>query len=72
MLLLFLHTTAVTFTPGETVLDVLHGVTEQNGLQLLESGGYVQSIGYFIEGCGGRSGGRMYTVNGGVPHYGCG
>lgn len=68
----FLHTTTVTFTPGETVLDVLRRVTEQNGLQLLESGGYVQSIGYLIEGCCGRSSGWMYTVNGEVPHYGCG
>ncbi len=67
----FLHTTTVTFTPGETVLDVLRRVTEQNGLQLLESGGYVQSIGHLIEGCCGRSSGWMYTVNGEVPHYGC-
>lgn len=67
-----LHTTTVTFTPGETVLDVLRKVTEQNGLQLLESGGYVQSIGYLMEGCCGRSSGWMYTVNGEVPRYGCG
>lgn len=66
-----LQTVSVSFTPGETVLDVLHRTTEQNGIQLLENGGYVQSIGYLIEGCCGRASGWMYTVNGRTPNYGC-
>lgn len=72
-----LKKTTVTFTPGETVFDVLKRVCKSNNIQMESSytPGYDN---YYIEGinqiyekdCGTKSG-WMYSVNGIFPNYGC-
>ena len=72
-----LPTTTVTFTQGETVLDVLERVCTEWGIQLEYS--WTPAYGsYYIEGINnlyefdcGRQSGWMYKVNGWFPNYGC-
>lgn len=72
-----LPATEVTFTPGETVFDVLKRVCSASGIPLEYS--YTPMYGsYYIEGinnlyefsCGKQSG-WQYSVNGVFPDYGC-
>lgn len=69
--------TAVEFTAGETVFDVLLRVTKEHKLHLeytqspLYKTVYIEGIGNLYEfDCGALSG-WMYSVNGSFPNYGC-
>lgn len=69
--------TEVSFTPGETVFDVLKRACSNSGIQLEYSWTPMYNS-YYIEGinnlyefdCGPESG-WMYKVNGWFPNYGC-
>ena len=72
-----LGSTAVTFTEGESVYDVLRRVTQENGIHMEASftpiyhSVYIEGIGNLYEfDCGSLSG-WMYSVNGWFPNYGC-
>ena len=72
-----LPTTTVTFTQGETVLDVLNRICEEWGIQLeyswtpLYGSYYVEGINHLYEFSCGQQSGWMYKVNGWFPNYGC-
>jgi cytoskeletal protein RodZ len=69
--------TVVTYTPGESVFDVLKRVTREKEVQMefredaLYSGAYVEGIHYLYEYDCGPLSGWMYQVNGQFPNYGC-
>lgn len=72
-----LPTTTVTFTQGETVLDVLERVCTEWGIQLEYSwtpaygSYYIEGINHLYEFSCGQQSGWMYKVNGWFPNYGC-
>ena len=72
-----LAATEVTYTPGESVFEVLKRVTREQGIQMefrddpLYSGAYIEGINYLYEFDGGTLSGWMYKVNGQFPNYGC-
>ncbi len=72
-----LATTEVTYTPGESVFDILKRVTRDQDIQMefredaLYSGAYIEGIHYLYEFDGGTLSGWMYKVNGQFPNYGC-
>ena len=72
-----LPTTTVTFTQGDTVLDVLERVCEEWGIQLEYSwtpaygSYYIEGINHLYEFSCGQQSGWMYKVNGWFPNYGC-
>ena len=72
-----LPVTEVTFTPGESVFDVLLRVTREREIHMefrddaLYSGKYIEGINYLYEYDGGALSGWMYKVNGKFPNYGC-
>ena len=72
-----LPTTTVTFTQGETVLDVLERVCAEWGIQLEYSwtpaygSYYIEGINHLYEFSCGQQSGWMYKVNGWFPNYGC-
>ena len=72
-----LGTSAVAFTEGETVFDVLQRVCDSTGIQLeyswtpMYDSYYIEGINHLYEfDCGSESG-WMYKVNGWFPNYGC-
>lgn len=72
-----LPVTEVSFTPGESVFDVLLRTTRATGIQMefrddaLYSGKYIEGIHYLYEFDGGPLSGWMYKVNEQFPNYGC-
>lgn len=69
--------TEVTFTPGESVFDVLKRVCQERGI-LMESSYtpmygsyYVEGINQLYEFDGGGTSGWMFCVNSWYPNYGC-
>ena len=72
-----LYPSEVSFTPGDTVFDVLKSACSQVGIQM--SSKYTPLYGsYYIEGINqlyefdcGQNSGWMYSVNGWFPNYGC-
>ncbi len=72
-----LPTTTVTFTPGETVFDVLKRICEEKNIQIeyswtpLYGSYYVEGINHLYEFSCGEQSGWMYKVNGWFPNYGC-
>ena len=72
-----LATTEVTYTPGESVFDILKRVTRDQDIQMefredaLYNGAYIEGIHYLYEFDGGTLSGWMYKVNGQFPNYGC-
>lgn len=72
-----LYTSEISFTPGDTVFDVLKSACSQAGIQM--SSRYTPMYGsYYIEGINqlyefdcGQNSGWMYSVNGWFPNYGC-
>lgn len=72
-----LAATEFTFTPGESVFDVLLRATREKGIQMefrddqLYSGKYIEGINYLYEFDGGPLSGWMYHVNGQFPNHGC-
>lgn len=71
-----LSTTALSFTEGESVFDVLLRQTRAAGLHLeysttpLYQTAYIEGIGNLYEFDAGALSGWMYRVNGSFPHYG--
>ena len=69
--------TKTTYTPGESVFDVLKRVTREQGIQMefredaLYEGAYIEGINYLYEFDGGSLSGWMYKVNEQFPNYGC-
>lgn len=74
---IILKQVTVSFTPGETVFDVLKHVCEKGNIQLEYSwtpvydSYYVEGINYLYEFDCGPESGWMYQVNGVFPNYGC-
>ncbi|MBQ7566790.1 MAG: DUF4430 domain-containing protein [Oscillospiraceae bacterium] len=72
-----LGATAVPFTEGETVFDVLLRVCREHGLHMeyadtpLYGSAYIEGIGNLYEFDVGELSGWMYRVNGTFPNYGC-
>lgn len=72
-----LAATEVTYTPGESVFDVLKRATRDHNVQMefrndaTYSGAYIEGINYLYEFDGGTLSGWMYKVNGQFPNYGC-
>lgn len=72
-----LAATAFTFTPGESVFDVLLRATREKDIQMefrddqLYSGKYIEGINYLYEFDGGPLSGWMFHVNGQFPNHGC-
>ena len=72
-----LGATAVPFTEGETVFDVLLRVCRERGLHMeyvdtpLYGSAYIEGIGNLYEFDVGELSGWMYRVNGVFPNYGC-
>ena len=72
-----LYPSEISFTPGDTVFDVLKSACSQAGIQM--SSKYTPLYGsYYIEGINqlyefdcGQNSGWMYSVNGWFPNYGC-
>lgn len=72
-----LYPSEISFTPGDTVFDVLKSACSQAGIQM--SSQYTPLYGsYYIEGINqlyefdcGQNSGWMYSVNGWFPNYGC-
>ena len=72
-----LYPSEISFTPGDTVFDVLKDACGQAGIQM--SSRYTPLYGsYYIEGINqlyefdcGQNSGWMYSVNGWFPNYGC-
>lgn len=72
-----LYPSEISFTPGDTVFDVLKSACSQAGIQM--SSRYTPLYGsYYIEGINqlyefdcGQNSGWMYSVNGWFPNYGC-
>lgn len=67
----------VTFTEGESVLDVLRRVCMENGIHMEfsstagYSSAYIEGIGNLYEFDAGELSGWLYSVNGWFPNYGC-
>lgn len=67
----------VTYSPGETVFDVLKRVCGDAGIQMesnftpLYGSYYIEGINQLYEFDGGDRSGWMYSVNGWFPNYGC-
>lgn len=56
------------FTPGESVLTIFKRALQENGILIVERGGYVYSIGGLSEKiCENKNGGWLYLVNGTAP-----
>ena len=72
-----LKKTTVELYDGETVFEVLKGVTRMAGLKLefrndsVHGAGYIVGINHLDEFDCGSGSGWMYTVNGWFPNYGC-
>lgn len=72
-----LATSAVEFTEGETVFDVLNRVCEYAGIQIeyswtpMYNSYYIEGINHLYEFDCGNESGWMYKVNGWFPNYGC-
>lgn len=72
-----LYPSEVSYTPGETVFDVLKRVCRETDIHM--SSRYTPMYGsYYIEGINqlyefdcGQNSGWMYRVNGWYPNYGC-
>lgn len=69
--------TTATFTPGESVFDVLQRLCKKGDIQLeyswtpIYDSYYIEGINHLYEfDCGPKSG-WMYKVNGQFPNYGC-
>lgn len=71
-----LSTTTVSFSPGESVYDVLQRVTREKGIHMesvftpIYNSAYVQGIHNLYEFDTGELSGWMYKVNGWFPNYG--
>ena len=69
--------TAVEFTEGESVFDVLKRVCRENKIHMefsetpVYQSAYIEGIGNFYEFDCGEGSGWMYRVNGEFPNYGC-
>ncbi len=67
----------VTYSPGETVFDVLKRVCAETDIQMesnftpLYGSYYIEGINQLYEFDGGDRSGWMYSVNGWFPNYGC-
>lgn len=72
-----LSPTTISFTDGDTVLDVLKRVCDAYGIQLEYSytpaydSYYIEGINHLYEFDCGNESGWMYKVNGWFPNYGC-
>lgn len=72
-----LPATTVTFSPGESVYDVLQQVCRDYGIHLeseftpMYNSAYIQGINNLYEFDVGNESGWMYKVNGWFPNYGC-
>ena len=72
-----LPATTVTFSPGESVYDVLQQVCRDYGIHLESeftpryNSAYIQGINNLYEFDVGNESGWMYKVNGWFPNYGC-
>ena len=72
-----LPATTVTFSPGESVYDVLQQVCRDYGIHLeseftpIYNSAYIQGINNLYEFDVGNESGWMYKVNGWFPNYGC-
>ena len=72
-----LPATTVTFSPGESVYDVLQQVCRDYGIHLeseftpMYNSTYIQGINNLYEFDVGNESGWMYKVNGWFPNYGC-
>lgn len=72
-----LSTVTVSFSEGETVLDVLKRVCDSYGIQLeyswspMYNSYYVEGINHLYEFDCGSSSGWLFQVNGWFPNYGC-
>lgn len=66
--------TDITFTPGETVFDILKRISQEKGIHLdfsMTPGAYIKGIGNLYEqDCGSMSGWGFY-INGQSPTKGC-
>ncbi len=69
--------TEVTYTPGETVFDVIKRACGERGIQMesrytpIYGSYYIEGINQLYEFDGGAQSGWMYCVNGWFPNYGC-
>ena len=67
----------VTYTPGETVFDVLKRVCADAGIQMesrytpMYGSYYIEGMNQLYEFDGGPQSGWMYSVNSWFPNYGC-
>ena len=72
-----LPATTVTFSPGESVFDVLQQVCRDYGIHMeseftpIYNSAYIQGINNLYEFDVGNESGWMYKVNGWFPNYGC-
>ena len=72
-----LPATTVTFSPGESVYDVLQQVCRDYGIHMeseftpIYNSAYIQGINNLYEFDVGNESGWMYKVNGWFPNYGC-
>ena len=72
-----LAASTVTFSPGESVFDVLQRVCRENRIQMeskwtpLYESAYIQGIHNLYEFDVGSGSGWMYSVNDWYPNYGC-
>ena len=72
-----LPATTVTFSPGESVYDVLQQVCRDYGIHMeseftpMYNSAYIQGINNLYEFDVGNESGWMYKVNGWFPNYGC-
>ena len=69
--------TAVEFTEGESIFDVLKRVCRENKIHMefsetpVYQSAYIEGIGNLYEFDCGEGSGWMYRVNGEFPNYGC-
>lgn len=72
-----LASTAVTFSEGESVFDVLRRVCREYGIHMestwtpLYNSAYIEGIANLYEFDVGSGSGWVYKVNGWFPNYGC-
>lgn len=72
-----LNSTAVPFTEGESVFDILQRVCQQKGIQMeskwvpIYNSAYIEGIDNLYDFDVGENSGWMYKVNGWFPNYGC-
>ena len=73
---MLLYRTEITFTPGESVFDVLQRVTRDRGIHMssrftpMYDSAYIEGISNLYEFDCGSNSGWMYCVNGWYPNYG--